>query len=103
MGTLSFIAVGPDGRVALADEAAAELFACPAHELVDRPLADLLSAPDHTGETPTTTFRRPDGTVFTATVTRGTATTTAGPCTTLALRTGASVGAAQSWSAAIVR
>ncbi|GAA0278537.1 PAS domain-containing sensor histidine kinase [Cryptosporangium japonicum] len=100
---MSFIAVGPDGRVALADEAAAQLFACPADHLVGRPLADLL-APPGTPETATTqTFRRPDGTVFTATVTRTTATGTAGPCTTLALRTGGSVGAAQSWSAAIVR
>ncbi|MFG1924783.1 PAS domain S-box protein [Cryptosporangium sp. NPDC048952] len=128
MGTLSFTAplwvdeyrsaallvCGPDGRVTLADRTAAELFACPQQELLGRELADLLAPPDEaksahdlldttTGRVATTPFRRPDGSVFAASVTRSEAATCDGTVTTLALRAAGSSGAAQSWSAAIVR
>lgn len=128
MGTLSFTAplwtdehraaalLGFDraGRVALADEAAAHLFGCPVDRLLDVPLADLLAPPDQersahdllsaaTGSVATTPFRRPDGSVFAATVSTGAVTGAAGTLVTLGLRDAGSHGAAQSWSAAIVR
>ncbi|GAA3395951.1 PAS domain S-box protein [Cryptosporangium minutisporangium] len=128
MGTLSFaaplwddehrpaalLALDEDGQVALADASAAELFDCPADVLVGRPLADLLAPPDQeysahgllraeVGAVATTPFRRPDGSVFTVTVTCGALTGTDGVRTALSLRPTEGFGAAQSWLAGIVR
>ncbi|TQS46779.1 PAS domain-containing hybrid sensor histidine kinase/response regulator [Cryptosporangium phraense] len=124
MGTLSFaadelrpaalLALDSDGRVALADAPAGELFACPADALLGRPLADLLAPPDQEpsargllqaepGTVATTPFRRPDGSVFTASAARAALTGRDGPLVALTLRTAAEYGAAQSWLAGIVR
>jgi len=128
MGTLSFaaplwadeqrppalLAFDAAGRVSLADATAAAVFGCEPADLLGRRLADLLAPPDEgrsagdllaatVGTVATTPFRRPDGSVFTATATRGAVTGTAGSLTTIALRAVGDEGAAQSWLAGIVR
>ncbi|MFI5954276.1 PAS domain S-box protein [Cryptosporangium sp. NPDC051539] len=124
MGTLSFgadeprpaalLAFDPDSRVVLADALAAELFACPVGTLVGQTLAGLLAPPDQEpsargliaaepGTVATTPFRRPDGSVFTATAARSALTGPDGTLVSLSLRAATELGAAQSWLAGIVR
>ncbi|SHN46100.1 PAS domain-containing hybrid sensor histidine kinase/response regulator [Cryptosporangium aurantiacum] len=128
MGTLSFtaplwadehrpaalLALDADGRVALADTTAAELFGLPADDLLGRPLADLLAPPDQAhsadgllhaepGTVASTPFQRPDGSVFAATVTCGAIIGASGGLTALGIRMTEGYGAAQSWLVGIVR